>query len=401
MNLMHRSDHDNQLRILVSEMTAQRLSRRDVLRGAAAAAALAASGGMLAGCGSDSADTQPTAPATSYGPPEDKLNFYGWANYDSTDVVTAFTRQTGSQVHLDVYNSNEEAIAKLGAAKGTAGYDILQPTGVYVPQTGAAGLLEPLDHARIPNMKNIIPAYTNQRWDPGNKYTACKDWGSTGFLYDTTVIKRDLSTWDDFVDALRNEASGKSAILDAPNYLTGLYAWRDPSKDWTSTEPAYLDAVENFVVNDIAPHVKAYDSYPGSALAQGKYALMMCWNGDARQGLMSVKDPTRYKWVLGAPVTELWMDNWAIVKGATHLNAAYAWLNYILDPANSYADMKFHGYNTGLTGIKEKATAENLPFLDLIFFDDAQVNTMRPGALNSGTERLVQILAKAKAKSAG
>lgn len=400
MNLMRRSDDENHLRILVSGTTARRLSRRNVLRGAAAAAA-AASGGLLAACASDSTNPQPTTGATSYGPPEDQLNFYGWASYDSTDVVTAFTDKTGSQVHLDVYNSNEEAIAKLAAAKGTAGYDILQPTGVYVTQTAAAGLLEPLDHARIPNMKNIIAAYTNQPWDPGNKYTVCKDWGSTGFLYDTTVIKRDLSTWDDFVDALQHEASGKAAILDAPNYLTGLYAWRDPSRDWTSTDPAYLDEVEKFILNDIAPHVRAYDSYPGSALAQGKYALMMCWNGDARQGLMSVKDPTRYKWVLGAPVTELWMDNWAIVKGARHLNAAYAWINYILDPANSYADMKFHGYNTGLTGIKEQATAENLPFLDLIFFDDAQVKSMRAGALNSATERMVQILAKAKAKSAG
>ncbi len=28
--------------------------------------------------------------------------------------------------------------------------------------------------------------YTHQPWDPGNKYSVCKDWGSTGWIYDTT-----------------------------------------------------------------------------------------------------------------------------------------------------------------------------------------------------------------------
>ena len=44
------------------------------------------------------------------------------------------------------------------------------------------------------------------------------------------------------------------------------------------------------------------------------------------------------------------MDNWTIVKGAPHPEAAYAFINFILDPANSLQDMQFHGYNTGITG---------------------------------------------------
>ena len=52
-------------------------------------------------------------------------------------------------------------------------------------------------------------------------------------------------------------------------------------------DPAELDAAEDFVVNQFAPHIKAFDSYPGIALAQGNYALSQVWNGDARQGLRS------------------------------------------------------------------------------------------------------------------
>ena len=149
-------------------------------------------------------------------------------------------------------------------------------------------------------------------------------------------------------------------MLDAPNELAGLYFWAN-GIDWTTEDPADLDAYEAFMVNQLAPHVKAFDSYPGYQFAQGTWALSHVWNGDARQGFNSFKDPSSYAWGLGAPVTELWMDNWTIVKGAPHPEAAYAWINFILDPANSLQDLQFHGYNTGITGVKEAAAGGQLP----------------------------------------
>ena len=41
--------------------------------------------------------------------------------------------------------------------------------------------------------------------------------------------------------------------------------------------------------------------------------------------------------------------------------------------------------------MQDKAEALDLPYLDVIFFDEAQVATMEAGAVNSATERLVQI----------
>ena len=42
-----------------------------------------------------------------------------------------------------------------------------------------------------PTWSTSIPLYLGQRWDPNNEYSVCKDWGSTGWIYDTTVITRD------------------------------------------------------------------------------------------------------------------------------------------------------------------------------------------------------------------
>ena len=85
---------------------------------------------------------------------------------------------------------------------------------------------------------------------------------------------------------------------------------------------------------------------------------------------------------IGAPETELWMDNWCIVKDAPDPNAAHAWINFICDPEVSLKDLAYHGYNTGIVGVQEEAEAAGLEFLDLVFFSDEQVATMDPGAVN-------------------
>jgi spermidine/putrescine transport system substrate-binding protein len=399
------AEPDDGLKILASSSAAKRISRRAFMGGSVV---VAFSGGyLLSACSNDNGTSgggTSTGPAGSTGGAtpvlEDKLNFYHWAAYDDPKLFKRFTEELGPATQIDVYASNEEAIAKLTAAAGSSGYDIVVPTGVFIPLMVENDLLEELDLSKIPNFKNIETVYTDQPWDPGNKHSVCKDWGTTGWIVDKSQISRPINTWSDFIDVAMNEASGNVSLLDAPNELAGLYFWAN-GIDWTTENTADLDAYEAFVVDQLAPHVKAFDSYPGYQFAQGNYALSHVWNGDARQGFNSFKDPSQYAWGLGAPVTELWMDNWTIVKGATHPEAAYAWINFILDPANSLQDLNFHGYNTGITGVKEAAEAADTPFLDMIFFTDAQISTFRAGAVNSSFDREVEIYQKAKAAAGG
>ena len=93
------------------------------------------------------------------------------------------------------------------------------------------------------------------------------------------------------------------------------------------------------------------------------------------------------------------MDNWCILTEAEHVNAAYAWINFILQPDISLKDLEFHGYNTGIKGVQEAAEEADLPYLDVIFFDEAQVATFEAGAVNSATETTVKIWDEAKAKA--
>lgn len=383
------------VRILADRTAAVGIQRALSRRKLFSLAGLAGAGALLAACGKGG-QTE-SGPTATGGKLEDKLSMYSWGDYDAPEVLANFTKEFGPKLVIDSFGSNEELISKLVAAKGTGGYDIVVPTGAYIPQMVDNGLLMKLNKDLIPNLKYMDPAFLNKQWDPKGDYSICKAWGTTGFAYDTTVVKRELKNWNDFLDCAQKEASGKTSLLDDPAELTGLYFWAN-GIDWNTTDPAHLDAAEEFLVKTLAPHVAAFDSYPGSgAIPQSTHALIQVWNGDARQGIIESKEPDKWAWVLGAPATELWMDNWAISSTAPHPEAAHAFINFVLTPDNQLANVDYIGYHTGAKDIEQKAHDEDFAMLDMVFFTPEQLATMHEGMVTEATTRVVDIYNKTKA----
>ncbi len=380
--------HDSAVPIIANE-----LSRRRFLSFAAIAGGTA----LLAACAPGSGTTSPgSEPQASGGALESSLSVYTWGDYDAPEVVSAFTSELGPKVTLDSYSSNEELIAKLIAAKGTSGYDIVVPTGVFIPQMIENGLLMKFNKDLLPNIVNMDPSALGRAWDPNNDYSICKAWGTTGFVYDKTVITRELKTWGDFFDAAQNEASGKTSMSDDPAGIIGAYFWAN-NMDWNTQDADELEACRAFLVEEIAPHVSAFDSYPGSnAIPQGTHVLMQAWNGDARLGLLEA-DPDRWQWVLPGPITELWMDNWAIAAGAPHPEAAHAFINHSMTPESLLANLDYIGYNVGGKDGEAAAAEVGMEMTDLIFFSDEQLATMKEQELNESQTQRVAIWNEMKA----
>lgn len=391
------SDSNEPLKILAPPAAANRISRRLFMAGATGAAVAGST--LLSACGDDSTSTDTSAAPA--GEIEDTLNMYTWGSYNAPQVIKEFENKNSLNFELDSYNSNEQLIAKLTAANGTSGYDIIVPTGPFIPALVENDLVQELDLSRITNFGNLEPQYTDQPWDPGNKYSVCKDWGTTGYAYDTTQIDVEMSTWQDFIDVAMNQASGNMSVLDSPDNAVGFWLWANDI-NWMTTDSADLDACEDFLVNQMAPHVKAFVSYPGGGdMQNGNFALVHAWNGDARQGILESEDTERWKWVFPGPRTEIWMDTYAIPVGAPHPNAAYAWINYLLEPDVSLKELEYIGYNTGVKGIEEKAREQGVERLDIVFFSEEQVATMESGELNEAQERRVEIYNKFKSAAGG
>ena len=109
-----------------------------------------------------------------------------WADYVDPAHYKAYQAKFGPRVQVEGYGSNDELIAKLSA--GGSAYDVVVPSGRYIPEVVQKGLARPLDHSLLPNLKNLEPKFTKNAWDPGNKHSITKNFGVTSFYYRKDVV---------------------------------------------------------------------------------------------------------------------------------------------------------------------------------------------------------------------
>ena len=382
----------SQLKVLAPTAAVPKISRRALLGG------FAVMGASLArtGCGRSKSFAASARPNGVLG---SQLNVYSWGDYEDPEDSSAFQDASGVRVQLDSFSSNEELIAKLAATRGTSGYDIVVPTGLYIPQMAANGLLQKLDHSKLPNMVNLDPTYTNQVWDKGNVYSVPKAWGTTGYVYDTNVIKGELTSWQDFLTAATTTASGKTAVLEDSWEVVAIYL-AAKGIDMNTEDPKALDAAEDYLVNTLAKSIRAFNSNAvTTGIPQGTFALMQSFNGDARLGILTASDPERWKFVFPTPTANLWMDNWALATGTQHPDAAYAFINNMMTPEVALREVDYIGYHTGIRDLKDAALAEDMELPDLVFPPQKVLERLEAAVLNNSQERRVQILNKMESRA--
>lgn len=303
----------------------------------AAMAALA-----LAGCGKapestpapkaepskETATPQSTAAApataqTPQGDAEKKLNIFCWSEYLPQEVIDLFTEETGIKVSMENYASNEEMLAKLLAGGGS--YDLIQPSEYVIEGLIKEDLLTPIDHALIPNLKNIAPEFQNMSFDPGNKYTVPYMAGIVGIVVNTELVTDDIKGYK---DVFQDKFKKNIVVLDDAREIVswGLNTLNIPVNDVTDEN---LEKVRP-VLSKWLPLVKVYDSdSPKTALLNGDVALGVVWGGEGAKLLEADK---KFKWVVPAEGAHLFVDSLAIPKTAQHVKNAELFMNFILRP---------------------------------------------------------------------
>jgi spermidine/putrescine-binding protein len=281
---------------------------------------------LIAACGGGQ---QPAAKST-------ELNLYAWSEYVPQTLLDNFTTQTGIKVNYDAYSSNEELQAKLQA--GASGYDVIIPSDYMITILKGQNLLEKLDLAQIPNIKNLDDRVKNLEYDPGNEYTVPYQWGTSCLVVDTSKVTRPLTKWDDLWDP---EFAGKIVLLDDEREVIGMVL-TTLGYDKNSTDPAQLEEAK-VKLSELMPSIKLFDSdNPKQALLAGEVWLGQTWNGEAS---IAHSENEAIQYVFPEEGCTIWFDNLAIPKGATHPDAAHTFMNFVLDPKNSILITKEFPYS--------------------------------------------------------
>jgi spermidine/putrescine transport system substrate-binding protein len=361
---------------------AGRLSRRALMRGTAALGLGAAAASFGLG-GARAAEV------------EDQVNMMGWADYIGPDNIKAWEEMTGARLVYDSYASNDEMYSKLQLAAGNSGYDLGMNTDFMIELLIKSNLIGKYDKSLVPNAANVIPEIANPSFDPGNDYTLPKSWGSEGFIYDKSVITREMKTWSDFLAALQEEASGRASLLDDPLAIAPIFWSKGVS--WNTTDEAAIKDAEARV-EVLGKHVRTFNSYPVQDVASGTVVLAQIWNGNAKQAIDQSSNKNLV-FVYAGPITEAWLDSYHLPTGGQHPKAAHSWVNFVLDPKVAATEITYTGFLSPVVGAEKYLTPE-VAGSELIFPSAEVMKSAERTLRNETYDRRIQILTKYKAAAA-
>ncbi|MEZ5190653.1 MAG: extracellular solute-binding protein [Schumannella sp.] len=259
------------------------------------------------------------------------------------------------------------------------------------------GLLSKLNLDLIPNIQHMDPAFLGQDWDPNNEYSICKAWGTTGFVYDKTVISRELTTWSDFIDAAQNEASGKTSVLDDPAEITGIYFWAN-GIDWNTTDPDDLDAAEKFAVEEARPAHLALRLLPGRRGHPAGQPRCSCRCGTAMRASASSTARPGPLAVGPGRAQDRAVDGQLGHRGRRPAPGGRARLHQLRAHARERAGRAgLHRLPHGRGRHRGGRARRRTEMLDLVFFTPEQIATMVNGEVTEAQARIVDIWNKTKA----
>ncbi len=270
------------------------------------------------------------------------VHVYNFTDYIAEEVLKSFTAETGIRVVYDVYDKNEILETKLLAGK--SGYDVVFPSlKPFAERMLAAKLFRALDKGKLKNLANLEPGMmrTLAAADTGNAHLVPYMWGTTGLGYNVGKVKAALglsapvNSWALLFDPANTSklaACGISVLDDDEALVAALLHLK---RDHSSAKAEDLDAA-TAVFRKIRPHIKhIHSSLYLDALANGDICLALGYSGDviqARNRAIEAKNNVEVAYAVPSEGAVLWVDVMAIPADAPHLDAAHAFINYLLRP---------------------------------------------------------------------
>lgn len=281
---------------------------------------------------------------------EGKLVIYHWFEYMPQELLEKFTAETGIEVTMDTYDSNEAMLASLKAgAIGT--YDVAVPGDYMVTIMAGEGLLDTIGDGELANKGNIAPEWADPSFDPGRAHSIPYQWGSTSFAVDTAVYGGDIDTTDILFNPPA-ELSGKINMLDSQGEVLAMAALH-LGMEQCSTDRDKLKEL-NAMLQEAKGHWASFNSDTAKeVLVSGDAAAGMIYDGFAAKAR---EERASLKYAFPTQGYVVWMDNVVLLKDAPNRENALKFMDFLLEPENIAAVSNYARYGSGLSGVA--------PFLD-------------------------------------
>ena len=276
----------------------------------------------------------------------EKLQLYNWGDYINPEILAEFTEETGIEVGLDTYASNEEMLAKIQA--GATGYDIIFPSIHMVDIMLNLELLSKTEINTATDWGNIDPEFLRAKNDPDGSYCMPYAWGTVGIFYNREKSGGDISTWEEFF-AIPDKTGNNITMIDDMREVmaVGLMA---NGYSVNTTDPTEIKTATDWLIERKGAVSAFTYSMPGLFLS-GDIAAGQFFVGLA--GAIAEDDNLQY--VIPSDGATLYEEAMCVLESAPNKEAARQFMEFMLRP-----DISVKNTNQQFNG------SVNIPARDLV-----------------------------------
>ena len=284
---------------------------------------------------------------------ESVLHVYTWSDYIKPELVGRFEAENKCRVVLDTFDSNEAMYAKLKA--GATGYDVIMPTSYMVSLMQSQGMLLPLNHGLLPNLRHVDPDYLGIAIDKEMAYSVPYMLTNSGIAYLKSKVKNFEPTWGMFG---RADLKGRMVMLNDMRETIGA-ALKFLGFSLNSTRSDELAKARDVVLAWKKNLAKFENEQYKNGIASGEFLLVHGYSGDILQVQAEDEDIAFAMPREGGAIS---CDDLVIAKSAREVKLAHAFINFLQDPAVAAENTGFTQFlcpNKGSYRFLDRSLLEN------------------------------------------
>ncbi len=332
------------------------------------------------------------------------LRLLTWGSYAPDNLVKMFEEKY-PDIDVEVtFSNNEEMIAKLRATGG-AGFDLAQPSHdrIYAAQL-EYDIYKPLDLSKIETSgmeSKLLDGVKANTTIEGEVYAVPHQWGTSGLMADKSMAP-DLAGWDDLCDP---KYKGKTSMRLKRTILLGtaFAMGEDPFAAYSDLDKyqGILDKVADKLIS-CKENIKAYwqggDDLSAMMLS-GEIVASETWDSTAYKLYAENENIVFVPPSTGALA---WIDTFAFPRKGKADDAAYKWINFVLEPENVKLMSASTGAMAAVVGAKDLLPDDKKAAVNAAFSDEDVQNLKFFANIPPGVEDMEgKTLEKIKAATGG
>lgn len=279
----------------------------------------------LAACGGGSSEGEAST----------ELNIYMWNEYISDELIANFEAENNCTVNLSYMSDNADAITKLTAGGGQE-YDLIMTCDAYMESLVAGGYVQPINFDNVPN----ATANINEAYWAAKEYCVPYLMNYIYVVYNTETCPIEITGYNDLINPA---LAGQIGSVDGARNLFPI-ALVALGYDPNSTNEAEIAEAYEWLVqynNNVV-------AYGGTELniTNGTVSVIFTYDGNASWAMSELGENNS---LVIAPFesdpVQLGFDLYVIPTGASHVDLAEKFLDYICAPEVMAANLEEFPYS--------------------------------------------------------